>query len=536
VTGTSFGANKLVLLSIAGLFVAALFMSLAFDGRLHWDEPAFLYTGGYLSVDQILHGSFTPSGIEGFNQSRILHILLIHMIVMVLGLGMDALVALIVFYLILLVTFSYVTFLILKELLPQQRGLGIAVVVSMFVPLYLYLAFKTLPETPALLLAGIATLGLIGSMRERTALWLAVTAFSLAGMALFKSSMALLYLAFIVACLLYKRQQYPPIKLVRHAVISGVASLTIFYVALLAMRIEVGSFLDIASSLAEKPESLVSRVLHVGLEGGVFYLALPLAFLSQRKRAAAFFLTWFLVATLPLVLLFQHVEARYLAPNLVAFSGLICLTLEGITHHFARYWRRGRLFTASAGVLILASIVISDFVGLMIMSHEVRMDQLHKLLRRVDQMYSDSDYAVLTPWSYTDFHYRRFVYPERQVYNVYNGELGPFEDYYYGGRMIRTLDQLVRISSTHLVYLGFEENHSVANLAAIIRTVLGTEAEALFDTMTFSSFSNHLSLSWMWNNPTVVLQERVRYGHYIVYDVEIHQSAQSRILPNNRSQ
>ena len=57
------------------------------------------------------------------------------------------------------------------------------------------------------------------------------------------------------------------------------------------------------------------------LEGGVFLLAIPLAFLSGHKRQALFFATWFVLATAPLFAVFEYVEARYLATNPIALAG-----------------------------------------------------------------------------------------------------------------------------------------------------------------------------------------------------------------------
>ncbi len=156
------------------------------------------------------------------------------------------------------------------------------------------------------------------------------------------------------------------------------------------------------------------------------------------------------------------------------------------------------------------------------------MDQLDTVLTRLDRLYGRPDYVILTSWSYTDFHYLRFVYPNREVYNVDTtglfeadspeaNEYRAYEDRYYPGRMIRTPEKLVALN-TDLVYLGFEENFSVANLRTIIRSLPGISLESQLDKMTFI---NHLSLSWMWEHPQLVFLEQIRHGHYITYNVEV---------------
>lgn len=159
---------------------AVLFLFLAFDGRLHWDEPAYLYTGAFLPFDAIIQGDFQPSGIEGLYLSRLLHVLLIHAVTRVTGPGPVALISIISIYLALLLASARLSYLVLLELLPDAVRLGRAVLLSMFTPIYMYLAFKTLPETPAFFLSALAALALLRSLRGRALLWLFVSSCALA--------------------------------------------------------------------------------------------------------------------------------------------------------------------------------------------------------------------------------------------------------------------------------------------------------------------------------------------------------------------
>jgi hypothetical protein len=68
------------------------------------------------------------------------------------------------------------------------------------------------------------------------------------------------------------------------------------------------------------------------------------------------------------------------------------------------------------------------------------------------------------------------------------------------------------------VYLGFEENFSVANLRAIVSYVPFFHLERQFKKV---HFLNHLVLSWMWEDPRGVLTEWFRRGYYRVYEVEL---------------
>ena len=61
---------------------------------------------------------------------------------------------------------SWLTYLILAELMPGAARLGRAAALMAFTPVFLYLAFKTLPETPAFFFSALAALALLRSLRR----------------------------------------------------------------------------------------------------------------------------------------------------------------------------------------------------------------------------------------------------------------------------------------------------------------------------------------------------------------------------------
>jgi hypothetical protein len=500
-----------------------LLLSLALDWRLHQDEPSYLYIGAFLPLDAILAGDFQPSGIEGHYTSRLLHVLLVHALTRVAGPGMLALTLIIAIYLVLLLASSWLTYLILAELMPGAARLERAVLLMAFTPVYLYLAFKTLPETPALFFSALAALALLRSLHGRAALWLSVSCCSLVAVAFFKNNMALLWISLVGALLLVPPVPLSRMRLVGHAVIAGGGALVLSWAVLFLADIELRQYLGVGAALLERDDPFVVTVLNVGLEGGVFFIALPLAFLSSEKRTALFFTAWFVLASAPLFLVFKFVEFRYLASNLIALTGLIWLAVEAIRPHLSNWWQRRRLLTVCLGAAAILTTAGLNNLALAVMMHEVRMDQLDDVVERLDQAYG-RDYAILVPWSFTDFHYLRFAYPDRAVYSVQSvfedrsaAWWRQMQDQYYGKHVIRSVDELAALD-TQLVYLGFEENFSVANLRAIVSYVPFFHLESQFQKV---HFINHLALSWMWQDPNVILTERFQAGYYRVYDVKL---------------
>jgi hypothetical protein len=280
--------------------------------------------------------------------------------------------------------------------------------------------------------------------------------------------------------------------------------------------------------LLERDEPFVLALLNLLLAGGVFLLAVPLAFLSRHSRRAFFFATWFMLSTAPLFAVFEYVEARYLATNLIALAGLIWLAADALRPHVIDWWGRCPLIAACSAVAAVLMIAGSNGLGLAIMPHEVRMDQVHEVVERLDRT-ERRHYAILVPYAYTDFYYLRFVYPERDVYAVQSVFEGPrdarwwrrLQDEYHGRRIIRSVNGLAALDAKP-VYLGFEENFSVANLRTLTSLIPILGLDRHFQQ---AKFLNHLTLSWIWQNPDVILTERFQVGHYRAFDVELRPGA-----------
>ena len=496
------------------LGLVLLFLFLAFDGRLHWDEAAYLYTGGFLDREAILKGEF----IGGLYISRLLHIATIAAIVDLVGPGPTALAILIGLYFAALLLVARLAYLILRKVLSDARGLSVAVICSMFTPIYLYLAFKTVAEIPGLALSSIAAWALLSAFTGRLLIWLPVVSLALAAAALFKPETTLLYLSLLATLLLFGPDRYPRQRLIGYVLVSGLGALAAFAAALWLLGIDLALYLKMGPLLLLREEPLVAKLLHIALEGGIFFVAVPLALLSSRRRDVWFCLTWFLLATLPIPLLSAHVESRFLAPNLMALIGLIYLAADGLAPRVAAWWRSARAATAGAAGLLLLAAVGSDLIALSVMTHELRIDQLRRLIARLDQEYANRNYAILTPYTYTDFHYLRFVYPDRPIYTVQTVFRHPPNNWrYYPDRVVINLAELRSIDA-ELVYLGFHENLAVENLRRIAEVIPIPVLAKQFEKR---AFQDHLALSWMWGHPDLVFEEPLREGHYLAYPVRV---------------
>src|SRR5689334_769243 len=220
--GDRHSAERMRFMQAAFLLVLALCWGwVAADGRFHWDEPGYWYTAAYFSVPDILAGNFQPSGIDGFSNSRVGHILLLKALNSVFGPGPASLALMMAAYLAMLAMFLWLTYRLLQTLSSGARYTGAAVLACALTPIFVYLAFKTVAEIPALFLSALAALAFVRSLRERPVLWLAIVVIALAGVAFTKNHIALLPASMIAALMLSGGLGYSMRKIVMHAVVAG---------------------------------------------------------------------------------------------------------------------------------------------------------------------------------------------------------------------------------------------------------------------------------------------------------------------------
>jgi hypothetical protein len=519
-------------LSIAFVGLAAfVFIFLAYDNRFHWDEPAYLYTGAYLSLAEILEGSFQPSLIESFYTSRIFHILFIKMVAYIIGPGITSLKIIIIIYLMFLIGFTFLCYHIINSLLGVSDRLQLSIVIFSFTPLYLYFTFKTLPEVPSLFFSALAVWAFLKYLEKNALIHFLISIVALVFIVFLKNTMMLLYISFVLTLFLFKRDKYDGREIINKFLQCSVSSFIIFLILLRMMGISLRNYTAVFGIVHGETEPFLSTMLHVGLEGGFLFLALPLAFLNTQTKEAAFFAVWFILGTLPILLMTSSVEARYLAPNLVALAGLIHLSVSSFSS-FLNDWSGIKkhilvAFISAFGVLTLLSTPLI----LRVMAYEVKFDDYRNLFSHLDRLYGHSNYATLLPWEYADFHFLRFVHPHKQLYTVHtryenddhkgnieeDSRWKEFQEKYYGMRHIGSIDELAGVGPD-LVYVGFNETPPVQNLRILVNKLSFLKLEKEFEKM---AFTNHLETSWMWKHPRITFSEILHVGQYYAFKVEL---------------
>ena len=513
-------------------FMLALAMCwgwVAADSRFHWDEPAYWYTAAYLSVADILAGDFQPSGIDGFSNSRVGHILLLKLAVSVLGPGPGSLAIIVGCYLAMLALFLWLAYRLLQMLAPAARHAGPALVACALTPIFVYLAFKTVAEIPALLLSTLAALAFLRSLRERPALWIAVTAAALAGVALTKNHIALLPASMIVALLSSGGLGYSRSRIAAQAVIAGFASLAFFAALLYAAEISLGQYLAVGAFVADIKDPPTVRLFTLAIECGPLLLALPLALLSPRRSHLRFFALWFALATVPL-LFSPRIEDRYLVGNLVPMAGLAQLAIEGLDRFVRNRARDAKAIMLRVGMVTAFALLALSALVQPLMLHGVRHDHLSALVQRLDAIHGAGRYTILTPSEYTTFLYLRFMYPSYAVYTVFTPSPPNHRDprawaslqkRYYDSRAVQNFESLQFVKGP-LLYVSPDSNLTVASLGEIVKRLprQGLRERAA-DLLAEMRPGKPEQMSWIWSDPRIALCPVGRNGSYVARQVNL---------------
>jgi len=507
-------AGFVLVLTLCWTWVAA-------DGRFHWDEPGYWYTAAYVSAADIFAGDFQPSGIDGFSNSRVGHILLLKLIVAVSGPGPASLALIVSTYLAMLAMFLWFTYRLLRTLSSEAHHAGAAVIACALTPIVVYLCFKTVAEIPALFLSALAALAFLKSLREQPVLWLSIVVAALAGVAFTKNHIALLPASMILALLLSGGLGYSMRRITMHALVSGLASLALFVMLLYLAGMPLDRYLAVAAFVEQISDPLPVRLLTLALECGPVLLVLPFALMSSRKVHLRFFALWFALATVPL-LFSPRVEDRYLIANLVPMAGLAQLSFEG----FERFaGSRARAFgMAGAFALLGLSALVQP-----LMLHGVRSDQISALVRRLDALYGVDHYTVVTPSEYTTYLYLRFMYPQRHIYTVFTPappnhrdpkEWASLQQRYYGSRALQSLEAL-RAVPAPILYVSPDANLTVGTLHDVLERLPRSAPRRLAEGLLARMHPGKPDeMSWMWGDSRLGLCAIERKGHYVARQVQ----------------
>ncbi len=519
----------LVLLAIIAYFVLSL------DGYHHWDESCYLSEAAY-GRDK----GYSCFPLDHFR----LHVLLVTGLVSLLGTGWISLLLIEIVYAFLFLGFVVHAYLLFARLFPKKEAKYTALVL-LFLPISTYFGFKILSEVPALFLV---SLSLLYFVRGYECLgWKRYTLFFVSALGVLFSAVArmdapILFFGFLGAVLAvsFFRGQVFDFRFRKSMYCSIVVTL-LFLVCFLVMFVgfhfnpferfissssisSVLPFVSIESheeSLGGGPasENFFSLVLKVFwlyalkflIGGGFLYIFVLFAFTRWKEPVFQFSLLWYALTTFPVLFLLSWSELRYSYLNMIALAILVHLGIENVK----------RMVKNDALVRVLYGFCVLISIGLLYNAEmEVSERDYKQTLQYLKENYPSV--TILTPDSYNDYYFLKFVYPH--VFTV-EGKSQEFYDnpriQLLGDNVIRDVGSLNAIQGNNLnaAYVCYHQFKKHTFINKIMDTVKGKR--------TSSSDTGTCSRSWMWNSNDVSLSKIEQFGPYEIYEVSINEDKQT---------
>jgi len=483
------------------VIVAAVFLGLSFSRDHYWDEYFYLFSVRQHSpaVLVALEGALAEGVLPyGFFAGKIGFVAVLWALVGALGDGQRALFVVRLIFAGLVLAFGAATFKLLESLLARQKAAQIALV-TLALPLPLYLGFKTLSETPALVLGTLAGWQFVASFRTESAgaqrrrllaatLWLALGTFC-------RVSSLLLFVGLMAALLARAGDPVPRRQLIRRGTLVLLAHLLLVAVGFLAVGLfPVDRLRGLVASVTDRQWTPAVRLYGVALFAQLFLLPALVACRPAVLRATRWALVWLGVCLAPFLLLGEYAEPRYFAASIVP---LAILAHDGLCQMARRLPLK---FDVAFGALFSAIVLVNRLWLAPLMPVELSEGDYNRLMARLAAREVTATY--LAPWL-SDYCYFSFAFPERRVVLVMSETYGTgkvFEtaqflrwvgpERYAGSAA--SLDKLPR----PWIYVGWSYNPTVVRLKNRLAS-LGLAGLAPVDER--RQLLDHLTPSWIWS-------------------------------------
>jgi hypothetical protein len=516
-----FGAKKWA--ATPPLLAVVLGLLLAADGKLHWDEPHYLYVGSYLSVGDIIADDVQSSGLPNdWIYGRILHILTVKALMAASGPGLMGYYFVVAFHVVLILASLFLTFLILRALLPDVRQSHSATFLLAMSPVALYLVFKTMPDTQALAASILATYAILRCAQGAGALWCATAAISLSIAILTKCQGVCMPATFCAAAFLVPVAGIRRGRLVAFGAVSGVAALLLATVVLEWLGVGLGRFVEAFADAFGPAYWWPFSVMNAATEFGLLWLLLPIALLSSRRRELRLMALWLLLSMAPfLSVFFRQLEPRHITVNLVAAGGLLALSLEVMSQRLGAWQRLAVPWKSAAALLGVIVLMGSNWVALDVMPHEADLRKLRAMLQLLDARYGSGNYTVLAPWGLNEFHLIRVLWPAVDVRDVEIVEepastartpRRAARDIYYGGRNVESIAELSQFTRP-LILLGTQERFA-EGILKLLRRISPNMGSRWTNKLPPADHLFTPGARWLWASPNVRLEPLARMDFY----------------------
>jgi len=336
-----------------------LFLALAFDGNTHWDETNYLNKGAFapfnLSANWVHYSG-------GFYNGRMFHIFVLHSLFAVLGVGIVSLFIVQAVMAFCVLGAGVLFFRTLKEMALPPSLPYLSSIVFLFLPLALYLAYKGLAETTAILLTALALFLFFRGIKKEDMSGVVMLIFSAGALFLATNSRVECLLTFSTLVIPYICFQSGR----RLTAIRGLLWVGLMWVVLTVIlgfitgiwslefmlrRSEVYGAKFAADSMDYPPNYIVAVLF-----GGGFWFFALLSLFDWRRTEVKIAWGGLLISMVPIALLADHTELRYYNPAIFSFA---LVSAIGIKYFYDWLKRKQALVKARAFILCLFCLLVA---------------------------------------------------------------------------------------------------------------------------------------------------------------------------------
>ena len=391
-----------------------LFLLLSFDGATHWDETNYLYKG-----------AFSPSNLDahwihysgGFYSGRLFHIYLLKSLFRVFGVGLIPLVLVELVMAIFIILSGIIFYFVLNMIFSERKISLITFIVFLFSPLSLYLSYKALAETIALLMTITSTFFFFKSLEKSNRLRSAFVIFS--SLFLFFASNSRVESLLTFGSLIFPFFLFIPSK--RKDVFKSLIFLILLWgIFTVLVGIITGmwsvEFLLNRSATYQKGlaqdqiDYLPNYIMAIMFGGGFWFFTLLSLF---QKRGRVFKVAWgaLILSIVPVMVLIEHNELRFYHPAIFAFA---LTTALGIKLFYD--WLVIKVNPRPAIAITIGMVCLVVALNQLIRPLQEVGTQgipLIRLINRLKEKYTDP--VLITAHPHSTYAFLRLCYPELRI-------------------------------------------------------------------------------------------------------------------------
>jgi hypothetical protein len=507
---------------IAVTLAILVFVAAAVTPDHYWDEYFYIFSASrhplatLLALERPLSDGIIPNG---FFSGKLGFVAMLEGLVAMTGTGQIGLAVMRSVFLLLVMGLAAASWLLLQALVDRRAALETAILL-LLLPLSLYLGFKTLSETPSLLVSTLGGWQFARAVRAPApgSRWRHV-GFAAAGLGLgivMRVTSVLFAFGLIGAVLVLRPGGATWRRIAADAAVAlGIAAALSGCLYLAVVGTPFDRFVGLVASVTGRTPGPAVALYAVALFGQLFLPLVAISIWPPHGREVRAALLWLAIAMLPFLVTARYVEPRFFYTGLVP---LAVMAHAGIDRVVTRVRTSSRVM---AGACVLALVVLVNRLAFSaLMPYELRESDYSSLIGDVRSQHPSASYV--TPWL-SDFCYLAVAFPEERVVLSMSRTYGT-------GRVFDTAEFRQWIGEQNYVgsardlhalgeprvYVGWEYSPTVVALDRLLRPF---GFAYLDDPGRRARLLNHLTPSWIWTDPAHRLEPVATRGGYRAFAI-----------------